>query len=213
MFFWNCLPRLLDRRRMRVHAPWQQTILIAWAGMRGVDSLAAALAVPLVLADGVTPFPQRSMILFLAFSVILATLVMQGLTMPLLIRRLRFPVDEGVKREETEIRLAAAEAARSRLEELAPGASLSPATIDHLRVVYQNHLQRYQSRLAPASEDAIEPGISTTSTFMLELLKTERRTILALKAGGEFSDEAIQRVERSLDYEELHLNADGRERS
>ncbi|MGC3968015.1 MAG: Na+/H+ antiporter [Pirellulales bacterium] len=120
MLFWNLFPCAFYRRLKppRPAPPWQHAVLIGWSGMRGVDSLAAALAVPLVLADGVTPFPQRSLILFLSFSVILTTLVLQGLTLPLLIRRLRLPADDSLKREELRLRLAAAEAAQRRLDEL-----------------------------------------------------------------------------------------------
>ena len=92
MFPGAYLPRLADRKIYGTHEPlppWTHVLVVAWTGMRGVVSIATALALPLTLADGKTPFPGRRMILFLTFWVIFATLVGQGLTLPWLIRKLR----------------------------------------------------------------------------------------------------------------------------
>jgi len=106
------LPRLLSKklRRKDLIPPWQQVTVVAWSGMRGVVSLAAAFALPLALTDGTT-FPGRNYILFLTFSVILATLVLQGLTLPLLIRKLRIKGDNVTDEEERSARLEANQAA------------------------------------------------------------------------------------------------------
>src|SRR5918999_847958 len=108
------LVRLLDRRPSQVmrRVEAKGRLLLGWSGMRGAVSLAAALALPL-------DFPLRNLILFLTFSVILVTLVVQGLTLPALIRRLRFEEDDSEEREEVRARLAAASAALDRLGELA----------------------------------------------------------------------------------------------
>jgi monovalent cation/hydrogen antiporter len=92
-------------------------VFLSWAGMRGAVSLAAALALPLS-TDAGAPFPGRDLILFLTFSVILATLVGQGLTLPLLIRALGLEDDGGEAREDAKARIRAAEAALARLAEL-----------------------------------------------------------------------------------------------
>src|SRR5207245_11060010 len=98
--------------------PWRYPTVLGWAGMRGAVSLAAALAVPLATDVG-RPFPQRDLVIYLAFCVILATLVFQGLTLPLLIRVLGLKDDGLAAKEETKARIHAAEAALARLEELA----------------------------------------------------------------------------------------------
>jgi CPA1 family monovalent cation:H+ antiporter len=209
MIAWNDLPRALDRSREKQrHNPWQHSVLITWAGMRGVDSLAAALAVPLVLADGVTPFPQRSLILFLSFSVILTTLVVQGLTLPALIRRLALPPDVVARREELQLRLAAAAAALRRLEELVHGAELPPAAVDNYRAALQNRIRHYESRLAHSDHEPIVSCAETAHELMLEILHAERQAVADLKAQGKVGDEAVRRVERSLDYEELTLGSE-----
>src|ERR1700680_915843 len=110
------LPRLLSRTfRRKNPAPWQQTALIAWTGMRGADSLAGALAIPFVLANG-APFPGRDLILLLTFCVIFGTLVLQGLTLKPLVRWLKIVDDHVPEKEERMARLKANEAALGRLE-------------------------------------------------------------------------------------------------
>ncbi len=131
------LPRLLFSwiRRRDPYPPWRHVTIVAWTGMRGVVSLAAALAVPLTRQDG-SPFPGRELILFLTFVVIVATLVAQGLTLPLLIGWLGIKDDRSMEREEREARLAANRGALDRLREIA---ERDPAKLDamqRLRVEY-----------------------------------------------------------------------------
>src|SRR5437016_9001801 len=110
------LPRLLSRTfRRKNPAPWQQTALIAWTGMRGADSLAGALAIPFLLTNG-EPFPGRDLILLLTFCVIFGTLVLQGLTLTPLVRWLKIADDHVTEKEERLARLKANEAALARLE-------------------------------------------------------------------------------------------------
>src|SRR5207248_762714 len=114
------LPRWLFRR-IREHDPYppiSYPIVISWAGLRGAVSLAAALALPLTTHAG-APFGDRDLIVFLAFCVILGTLVVQGLSLPALIRALRLEDDGLGEREEAKARIKAAHAALQRLEELA----------------------------------------------------------------------------------------------
>ena len=211
VFAWTVLPIFFWKQRSNVVArpAWGHAILLSWSGMRGVSSLAAALAIPLVMADGTTPFPQRNLILFLSFSVILTTLVLQGMTLPALIRRLGFPVDDGVRREEAQVRLAAAEAAMNRLEELEQDMSVPSATVAHLRKMYQLHIRRYQSRLGLLDSDESNQGVEEACGLMLELLQAERQAVITMRAQGLISNDAMQQVERSLDYEELKLLSEG----
>lgn len=119
------LPRFLSQlvRARDPYPPWQSTVIVGWTGMRGATSLASALAIPLAFrthtnGPGVA-FPDRDLIIFLAFSVILSTLVLQGLTLLPLIRRLRLPDDTGAEHEESKARLLATRAAMARIDELA----------------------------------------------------------------------------------------------
>jgi monovalent cation/hydrogen antiporter len=121
-------------------------VITGWAGIRGAFSLAAALAIPFTVWSG-APFPERDRILFLTFGVILVTLVLQGLTMPALIRRLGVKDDGSAKREENEARLRAAEAGLNRLEALA--AEERGAAGDHRRLAPALH---------PAAPSPASPG-------------------------------------------------------
>src|SRR5207248_4580335 len=124
------LPCLLFKT-IRASAPypsWRHVTIVAWTGMRGVVSLAAALALPLTIQNG-SPFPGRDLILFLTFIVILATLVVQGLSLPPLIRRLGIEDDGAAETEEREARLKANQAALGRLHEIA---ERDPAKADAL---------------------------------------------------------------------------------
>src|SRR5919201_6230537 len=116
-------------------APWGQATVIGWTGMRGAVSLAAALAVPLS-TDAGAPFPSRELIVFLAFCVILGTLVVQGLTLPAVIRMTRLEEDTAPAREEAKARLLAADAALARLEELVAEDWVREDTAERLRGLY-----------------------------------------------------------------------------
>ncbi len=135
------LPRLIFRRMCRrdPDPAWQQVTIVAWTGMRGVVSLAAALALPLTLPDG-TPFPGRDLILFLTFIVIFATLVVQGLSLPPLIRWLGVKDDGSMEKEEREARLQANRAALARLNEIAEADPARLEALQRLRIEYDDHI-------------------------------------------------------------------------
>ena len=136
------LPRLLSSTfRRKNPAPWKQTALIAWTGMRGADSLAGALAIPLVLANG-QPFPGRDLILLLTFCVIFATLVLQGLTLIPLVHWLKIKDDRITEKEERLARLKANEAALARLEEIASSKRATPKTVERLRSEYEDRIRQ-----------------------------------------------------------------------
>ena len=206
------LPRLLSRtvRERNPYPPWQQTAAIAYTGMRGAISLASALAIPLTVQNG-SPFPGRDQILFLTFCVILLTLVGQGLSLPLLIRRLGLAGAEGEEeREETWARLRAAEAALARLEELADEDWVREDTTVRMRDVYEYRRQRFSARHGEQSEsgeesDGYEERSLAFQRFRRELLGAEREALLRLRSEGRISDEVRRRVERDLDLEDVRL--------
>src|SRR5256884_5320439 len=140
------LPRWLFKtiREKDPYPKWQHVTIVAWTGMRGVVSLAAALALPDTIRDG-SPFPGRDLILFLTFIVILATLVVQGLSLPPLIRWLGVKDDGSMGKEEREARLKANQAALGRLNEIA---ERDPATADaqqRLRIEYEDRIRQLDS--------------------------------------------------------------------
>src|SRR5207249_2257714 len=154
--------------------------LIAWSGMRGVDSLAAALALPLVVATG-ADFPQRHLVVFLSFAVILATLVVQGLSLPWLIRWLRVEDTGAEESEENQARYAAARAALERLDDLAPGSGVPPYVVDHLRVMYGHLADRYLARFDPHDDGAKENHATSTHRLRRELLRAQREVVVKLR--------------------------------
>jgi monovalent cation/hydrogen antiporter len=178
--------------------------------MRGAISLAAALAIPLTVQGG-APFPGRDLILFLTFCVILLTLVLQGLSLPLLIRRLGLAGAEGEEeREETEARLRAAEAALARLEELADQDWVREETTARMRDLYQYRRRRFSALHSGQSEsgeeiDGYEERSLAYQRFRRELLGAEREALLRLRSEGHISDEVRRRVERDLDLEDARL--------
>jgi Na+/H+ antiporter len=197
------LPRLLSMRvRERETAPATRNVLIVgWAGMRGVVSLAAALALPLNVESG-APFPERDLVIFLTFSVILATLVGQGLTLPLLIRWLGVGDDGSAAHEELHAREAAVLAAMSRLDELATEWPGHLELIDHLRERHEHateHLEHdHESGEVPKDQEAQEHA-----TIQRAVIDAQRLAVIDLRDRGVISDEALRRVERGLDLEEL----------
>ena len=202
------LPRMVSRRiRERDPSPpWRYPAFIAWTGMRGAVSLAAALALP-VTTDAGAPFPGRDVILFLCFSVIVATLVGQGLTMPLVIRLLGLETDTRVEREEAKARIRAAEAALARLEELAAEDWVRDDTAERVRGLYTFRRNRFAARFDEADDGTIEGRSIDYMRLVRELLDAERRLLDELRRDGTISEEAAQRVARDLDLEDLRLGS------
>jgi len=201
------LPRLLFRRiRERdPYPPWQYPTLIGWAGMRGAVSLAAALALPLTTDAGLA-FPERNLVIYLAFCVILATLVLQGLTLPLLIRLLGLEEDGIAAKEETKARIHAAEAALSRLEELAGEEWVRDDTLERMRGLYQFRQSRFRARFDDQDDGMIEQRSLNYQRLRRELLDAERQAIVELRRQGRINDEVMNRVQRDLDLEDARLD-------
>jgi CPA1 family monovalent cation:H+ antiporter len=195
------LPRWLFRRiRERdPYPPWQYPAVISWTGIRGAVSLVAALALP-------NDFPNRDLIVFLTFAVIVATLVLQGLTLPGLIRVLGVSDDGGAEREDAKARLKAAEAALARLEELVADGAVRPDTAERLRGAFGFRRDRFRARFDADDDGAIEERSVAYQRVMRELLDAERATVVALRNGGIIDDGVMQRVQRDLDLEAARLD-------
>ena len=202
------IPRWASRRiRERdPYPPWQWPAFISWAGMRGAVSLAAALALPLT-TDAGTPFPGRDLIQFLAFCVILATLVGQGLTMPLVIRLLGLESDTLSEKEETKARIQAAEAALARLEELESEDWVRTDTAERMRGLYGFRRNRFAARFDSEDDGAIEEQSLAYQRLRRELLAAERDLVEQLRREGAIAEQVAQRVIRDLDLEDLRLDA------
>src|SRR3712207_5624553 len=141
--------------------------------MRGVISLAAALALPLTTETG-APFPGRDLILFLTFCVILATLVVQGLSLPFLIRALGLEDDGSQEREETKGRIEVADAALARIEELAWEDWVREDTAERVRGIYNYRRNRFVARFDGADDDGLEERSAAYQRFLRELLRAQR---------------------------------------
>jgi CPA1 family monovalent cation:H+ antiporter len=205
VFATTYLPRLLFKKILR-HDPypsWRHVMIVAWTGMRGVVSLAAALALPFTIQNG-QPFPGRDLILFLTFIVILATLVLQGLTLPLLIRSLGIEDDRSADREEREARLKANRAAMERLNKVAERDTTKAEALQRLRVEYEDRIRQLES----ANPDVDAPRHLFSTEFERlshEALQEERRTIIRLRNQNVISDEVLRRIQRDIDLAEARL--------
>lgn len=198
---------LLSRRaREDDPAPsWQAKAVIAWSGMRGAVSLAAALALPLATDAGAS-FPDRNLIIFLTFGVIFATLVLQGLTLAPLIRVLALH-DGGLgEREEAKARIRAAEAALERLQELEAEAWVREDTAERLRGLYGFRQERFRSRFDPDGDGSVEDRSLAYQRLRRELLDAERLAVQELRREGRIGDDVMRRVVRDLDLEDARLD-------
>jgi CPA1 family monovalent cation:H+ antiporter len=183
--------------------PWRSVLVVAWTGMRGVISLAAALALPLQTAAGVA-FPDRDLIIFLTFCVILATLVVQGLSLPVLIRALGLEDDRIGEKEETHGRIQVAEAALERLDELVDEDWVREDTTERIRGLYTYRRDRFASRVE-GDPDGVEERSAAYQRLMVELLGAQRLRLVRMRDEGSIGDEVMHRIERDLDLEESRL--------
>jgi CPA1 family monovalent cation:H+ antiporter len=173
--------------------------VISWAGIRGAVSLAAALALP-------TDFPHRELIVFLTFAVIVSTLVLQGLTLPALIRALGVSDDGRADHEDAKARIRAAEAALARLEELIEEGTVRPDTAERLRGLFNFRRSRFGARFDDADDGAIEQQSIAYQRVMRQLLDAERAELISLRNRGLIDDNVMQRVQRDLDLEAARLD-------
>ena len=203
------LPRWLIPR-IREHdpsPPWRYPAFISWTGMRGAVTIAAALLVPLEINGG-GPLPGRDLIVFFAFAVVLATLVVQGLTLPLVIRALRLEADDGgAEAEEALARVRAAEAALERLEELVGESWVLDDTAERIRGQYRFRIDRFSARADPDGDGKIEKRSLKFQRLRRELIDAERHAVVEMRNTGEISDEVMRRIQLDLDLEVSRLDA------
>ena len=179
--------------------------VVAWAGMRGAVSLAAALAIPLE-TDAGAAFPGRELIVFLAFCVILVTLVGQGLTLPWLIRALGVEDDGSESREEAKARKRAALAALERLDALGGEDWVQDDTASRLRGLYDFRVRRFGERFDEGSDGANEAQSLSYQRLRRELLDAERDAVIELRREGVVSDDVMNRVLRDIALEDVRLD-------
>jgi monovalent cation/hydrogen antiporter len=199
------IPRLVSRalRARDPIPPWPQVLLVSWVGMRGIVSLAAALALPLTTASG-TAFPFRNEIILVTFAVILATLVLQGLSLTPMIRFLELSEDRTLELEEARAREEAAQAAMIRLEQLATASWPRREDLERMRAVYTQRIQRASPIELGADADTARRQ-AAFRRLRHETLSAERRALIALRDQGAISDEVLQRLEQELDVEAMRI--------
>jgi CPA1 family monovalent cation:H+ antiporter len=208
VFPFTYLPRLLIPREKRGPTPpWRHTLIVAWTGMRGAVSLAAALALPLVVDAG-GDFPDRDLIIFLSFSVILGTLLLQGFTLPPLIQALGLDdADEVLELEELTARRRAAEAALARLEELTGEDWVMDDTAERVRGAYTYRHRRFSARIDDGDgQSAIyEERSASYQRLTRELLEAQRTILIRMRDDGDINDDVLRTLERELDLEDSRL--------
>lgn len=182
--------------------PWQAVLVIGWTGMRGIVSLAAALAIP-------EDFAGRDLILFLTFSVIFATLVLQGLTLPSLIQRLGVVDDGVVEQEELNARIQAIQSAIARIDELAMHEKqVSPDRVNRLRAHYEDRIHYLMLRLNKNVDCDRHESDAAYTTMQQEALKAAWRTVIQLRNEGQINDETLHRIQGFFDIEDARLRRD-----
>jgi Na+/H+ antiporter len=211
-FLWNIIVtsiiRMVDRRPSQVarRATWPNRFIGSWAGMRGAVSLAAALALPLH-TDAGDPLPGRELIQFITFSLILVTVVGQGLTLPWLIRRLRV-VEDGTEEEHEELRarLVIARAALDRVDQLEAEDWTRDGTVERVRRLYEFRQRRFKIRAGKLEDETgMEEGSLLYQRMMHEIYAAQRQALVGLRNSREISSEVMRRVEHELDLEESRL--------
>jgi len=196
------LPRFLSAalRRADPYPPWQAVFVIAWSGLRGVVSLAAALALP-------HGFPERDLVLFVTFAAILVTLVGQGLTLPLVIRGLGLAPDRDLAHDEGHARVLTADAAIARIAELAEEWPTHRELVDQLRERYEHRTRHHEEHHHGEAPAAAEQELLEHTLIRRAVLEAERAAAFDLHDRGVIDDQVLRGIERDLDLEELRMEA------
>jgi monovalent cation/hydrogen antiporter len=182
------------------------SLVLSWAGMRGVVSLAVALALPLTMPGG-GPFPAREALIIVTLTVIVFTLLGQGLTLPWLIRRLRLGTDPEPRDEEAGARQQMIDAATRRIDQLYPVWPAHRPLLDRLRDTYQHrseHVERQRDATGSGREDR---EIIEHREIQRTVIDAEREALLRLRAEGAIDDDVLRALERELDLEERRMDA------
>jgi CPA1 family monovalent cation:H+ antiporter len=194
------VPRMVSAPARRQPAPNEAEVFImSWCGMRGIVSLAAALALPNALADG-SPFPERDLIIFLTFVVIAVTLVVQGLSLPALIRRLKVGADWSINEEEHRAKVALTQAAMTAIGEVAQRESLSEDLAERIRAEFAEKVT-----LDVPGREVLHAAADPARRLRRAAIEAERRELIRIWRANEISDEVLHLLEEDLDYQESRL--------
>ncbi len=203
------IPRWLFKsiRESEPDPGWRTVFLVAWSGMRGVVSLASALAIPLTLAG--QAFPHRNLILFITFVVILITLVLQGLSLKPLIRILKIevPDTEKTRLQALALRIRLAESVLSYIDTNYPEETQNNDTYKRVRDRYERMIEITKRKLeTDEEEDEADSFLPQYRQMLIELVHIRRRELNYFRHKGEYSEELIREREWELDLEETRLN-------
>lgn len=199
------VPQLV-RGRQDAPQPFASSLVLSWAGMRGVVSLAAALALPTTLPAG-GPYPAREALVIVTLTVIVFTLLGQGLTLPWLIRARRLGTDVGLREEEARARQRLVEAATSRIDELYPVWPGHRPLLDQLRETYRHRSEHVDRQRDSAAADGEDRELIEHREIRRTVIDSEREALLRLRAEGEINDDVLRDLERELDLEERRMDA------
>ncbi|HEY1273871.1 MAG TPA: Na+/H+ antiporter [Thermoleophilaceae bacterium] len=194
------IDRAISHQARRTRAG--ERLVVGWAGMRGAVSLAAALALPLHTDAGVA-FPARDLIIFLAYAVLLVTLVGQGLTLGPLIHLVRLKEDDSEEQEEVLARTRTAEAALARLSEITAEEWVRDETAERVRQLFDYRLRRFSARAE--GDGAYEERADAYRRLMYEVFDAQREALILLRNEGAISEAVRRRVERELDLDESRI--------
>ena len=196
------LRELLTKNQRRIRL--RESIVLSWAGMRGVVSLAAALALPVAMPTGAPP--ARDAIIVITFTVILVTLVGQGLTLPLVIRALGLGSDADDGHEESHARQELIEEALRRIDELEKKWPTHQPLIDQLRTSYR-HRAEHEEQLHEAPGNEAEQELVEHRQIRSEVIDAQREALSAMRDRGAIDDDVLRSIERELDLEEIRMEA------
>jgi monovalent cation/hydrogen antiporter len=202
------LPRVI-LRKLGASEPfpsWRSVAFVGWAGLRGGDSLVIALSVPLTAAGG-KPFPGRDLILFLTFSVIFVTLVLQGLTLKPVVRALGLKPDPESDAEERQARSRVTESGLSKLETMPHASPIEEEVRKGLRAKYEHVSHRLEARARGGRHERDEERTKAYRRYRLGMIGAERSELLRLRDADVISDEVMRRIQRDLDLEQVLLES------
>jgi NhaP-type Na+/H+ or K+/H+ antiporter len=182
------------------------SVVLSWAGMRGVVSLAAALALPLMPPTG-GPFPARESLVIVTLTVIVLTLLGQGLTLPWLIRALGLSENVGLREEEARARQRLLEAATRRLDQLYPVWPGHQPLLDQLRETYRHRSEHVERQFEQSAGDAEDRELIEHREIRRTIIDSEREALQRLRAEDEVNEQVLRDLERELDLEERRMDA------
>jgi CPA1 family monovalent cation:H+ antiporter len=204
------------RKHEKMETSWNEGALVAWAGMRGGDSLVIALAIPFV-TYAATPVPARNLIIFITFFVIFVTLVGQGLTLPAVIRMLRLHRDTSAIEEEVTGRIAQARAALEAIAAITSCGGTDARVAERLKSRYADREKRWTARRERRGSDASSPereaadqdaDVSETVTRVSKaIIDAQRDSLVELRSKGEINDDVLRQLQRELDLETMLLES------